>query len=162
MIPNAVSMQSRYGSLKNPVVIIAGDQDRLVNIDQQSARLHHAMGQSKLRRVAGAGHMVHQTAPALVMAALEEALTESGELASEGGPHAASPRAKGSAPPLPRHVGQRRMVVGASSISGPRIASGSNLTFESWKGFPSGSLHASLAHGEPEFPLLSSLLIAAV
>ena len=26
MIPNAVSMQRRYGSLKNPVVIIAGDQ----------------------------------------------------------------------------------------------------------------------------------------
>ena len=105
MIPNAVSMQRRYSSLKNPVVIIAGDQDRLVNIDQQSARLHRDMGQSKLRRVAGAGHMVHQTAPALVMAALEESLTESGELASEGGPHAASPHAKGSAPPLPRHVG---------------------------------------------------------
>ena len=59
MIPNAVSMQRRYSSLKNPVVIIAGDQDRLVNIDQQSARLHRDMGQSKLRRVAGAGHMVH-------------------------------------------------------------------------------------------------------
>ena len=30
-------------------------------------------------------------------------------------------------------------------------ASGSNLTFESWKGFPSGSLHASLAHANRNF-----------
>ena len=29
--------------------------------------------------------------------------------------------------------------------------SGSNLTFESWKGFPSGSLHASLAHANRNF-----------
>ena len=32
-----------------------------------------------------------------------------------------------------------------------RAASGSNLTFESWKGFPSGSLHASLAHANRNF-----------
>jgi pimeloyl-ACP methyl ester carboxylesterase len=89
MIPNAISMQRRYGSLQIPVVIIAGDHDRLVNIEEQSARLHRDMGQSKFRRFAGAGHMVHQTAPALVMAALDEALTQTGELASEGGPHAA-------------------------------------------------------------------------
>ena len=31
------------------------------------------------------------------------------------------------------------------------VASGSNLTFESWKGFPSGSLHASLAHANRNF-----------
>ena len=30
-------------------------------------------------------------------------------------------------------------------------SSGSNLTFESWKGFPSGSLHASLAHANRNF-----------
>jgi pimeloyl-ACP methyl ester carboxylesterase len=95
MISNAVSMQGRYGSLKVPVVIIAGDQDRLVNIDKQSARLHRDMGQSRLRRVAGAGHMVHQTAPALVMAALDEALTQSGERESEGGPSTVNGRVQG-------------------------------------------------------------------
>ena len=30
-------------------------------------------------------------------------------------------------------------------------SSGSNLTFKSWKGFPSGSLHASLAHANRHF-----------
>jgi pimeloyl-ACP methyl ester carboxylesterase len=95
MISNAVSMQGRYGSLNVPVVIIAGDQDRLVNIDKQSARLHRDMGQSRLRRVAGAGHMVHQTAPALVMAALDEALTQSGERESEGGPSTVNGRVQG-------------------------------------------------------------------
>ncbi len=34
----------------------------------------------------------------------------------------------------------RRLVQQAAGVA----ASGSNLTFESWKGFPSGSLHASL------------------
>ena len=33
----------------------------------------------------------------------------------------------------------------------PALSSGSNLTFESWKGFPSGSLHASLAHANRNF-----------
>ena len=36
-----------------------------------------------------------------------------------------------------------------NSLSSPAI--GSNLTFESWKGFPSGSLHASLAHANRNF-----------
>jgi transposase-like protein len=41
----------------------------------------------------------------------------------------------------------RRLVQQAAGVA----ASGSNLTFESWKGFPSGSLHASLAHANRNF-----------
>src|SRR5947209_13730784 len=39
MIPNAFRMRGDYADLKMPVVIISGDDDRLIDVDQ-SARLH--------------------------------------------------------------------------------------------------------------------------
>jgi pimeloyl-ACP methyl ester carboxylesterase len=73
MIPDAIGMRGGYVDLKMPLVIISGTDDRLVDIDDQSARLHAEVPQSTLHRVRGAGHMVHQTAPAAVMAAIDEA-----------------------------------------------------------------------------------------
>jgi pimeloyl-ACP methyl ester carboxylesterase len=72
MIPSAFALSGEYKSLKMPVVIIAGEQDRIVDIDRQSARLHGEVKQSEFLRVAGTGHMVHQTATARVMAAIDE------------------------------------------------------------------------------------------
>jgi len=73
MIPDAFATRGDYADLKMPLVIISGDQDRLVDIEDQSARLHEAVAQSAFRRIRGAGHMVHQTAPGAVMAAIDEA-----------------------------------------------------------------------------------------
>jgi pimeloyl-ACP methyl ester carboxylesterase len=73
MIPDAFALCKRYADLRMPVVIIAGEQDRLIDIDKQSARLHRHVTQSILHRVPGAGHMVHQTATDAVMAAIDEA-----------------------------------------------------------------------------------------
>ena len=72
MIPDAIALQDRYAELRMPVVIIAGDQDRLVNIERQSSRLHDQISQSAFRRVRGSGHMVHQTATSDVMAAINQ------------------------------------------------------------------------------------------
>jgi pimeloyl-ACP methyl ester carboxylesterase len=72
MIPNAIVEYQEYRALKMPVAIIAGQEDRLIPIDEQSARLHEEITQSSLHRIAGAGHMVHQTAPAAVMSAIEQ------------------------------------------------------------------------------------------
>jgi pimeloyl-ACP methyl ester carboxylesterase len=72
MIPNAIGERQEYQALKMPVAIIAGQEDQLIPIDEQSARLHAAIAQSSLHRIAGAGHMVHQTAPAAVMSAIEQ------------------------------------------------------------------------------------------
>jgi len=55
------------------VAIVAGEEDRIVDIDEQSARLHRQLSQSTLHRVAGVGPMVHQSATDVVMAAIEEA-----------------------------------------------------------------------------------------
>ncbi len=68
MIPDA----SQYATLQMPVVIIAGDEDRLIDIDTQSARLHRDIPQSKFHRVPANGHMIHQTATSAVMSAINE------------------------------------------------------------------------------------------
>jgi pimeloyl-ACP methyl ester carboxylesterase len=73
MVPSAAAVRGRYTSLTMPVVIIAGEQDRLIDIDAQSARLHREVTHSRFRRLANAGHMVHQSATAIVMAAIDEA-----------------------------------------------------------------------------------------
>jgi pimeloyl-ACP methyl ester carboxylesterase len=72
MIPDAFALSKRYAELKMPVVIVAGQEDRLIDTDKQSARLHEDVTHSTLHRVPGAGHMVHQTATDAVMAAIDE------------------------------------------------------------------------------------------
>ena len=73
LIPDAFYFRDEYADLKMPVVIVAGDEDKIVDTDAQSNRLHHDIPQSKFHRVAGTGHMVHQTATGVVMAAIDEA-----------------------------------------------------------------------------------------
>jgi pimeloyl-ACP methyl ester carboxylesterase len=73
MIPNAIASRGEYGNLKMPVIIIAGVDDRLIDTDRQSGRLHDEVRQSKMHRVPGSGHMVHQTATSSVMSAIDEA-----------------------------------------------------------------------------------------
>jgi pimeloyl-ACP methyl ester carboxylesterase len=73
MIPDAAAVRGSYGHLKMPIVIIAGQADRLIDTDSQSAQLHRDVSQSTFHRVSGSGHMVHQTATRRVMAAIDEA-----------------------------------------------------------------------------------------
>jgi pimeloyl-ACP methyl ester carboxylesterase len=75
MIPDAFQFRDQYPDLKMPVVIVAGEEDRLVDIDTQSEQLHRDVPQSRFHRVPGAGHMIHQTATGVVMAAIDEVAT---------------------------------------------------------------------------------------
>jgi pimeloyl-ACP methyl ester carboxylesterase len=72
MIPDAFHFRDKYANLKMPVVIVAGEGDRLVDIDAQSTRLHRDVPQSSFHRVPGTGHMIHQTATGVVMSAIDE------------------------------------------------------------------------------------------
>ena len=72
MIPDAFHFRDEYANLKMPVVIVAGEEDRLVDIDTQSERLHRDVSQSTFHRVPGTGHMIHQTATGVVMSAINE------------------------------------------------------------------------------------------
>jgi pimeloyl-ACP methyl ester carboxylesterase len=68
-----------------PVAIIAGAEDRLVDAGDQSARLHGDIPQSSFHCVAGAGHMIHQTATEAVMSAIEKVALPHGRTAGGGG-----------------------------------------------------------------------------
>ena len=70
LIPSALALQSAYATLKMPIAIIAGAADRIIEIEQ-SAELHRAISQSTLRCIPGNGHMVHQTATAEIMSAID-------------------------------------------------------------------------------------------
>ena len=77
MIPDAFMLRGQYADLKMPVVILAGEQDRLIDIDIQSARLHSDVSQSSFHRIAGNGHMIQQTATDQVMLAISEVASAS-------------------------------------------------------------------------------------
>jgi pimeloyl-ACP methyl ester carboxylesterase len=80
MVPDAFRGRGSYADLKMPVAIIAGADDRLIDPEAQSARLHEEISHSSFDRVAEAGHMVHQTATAAVMAAIDKAAPSTGEV----------------------------------------------------------------------------------
>jgi pimeloyl-ACP methyl ester carboxylesterase len=75
MIPGALALQGEYKNLKVPLIIVAGDSDRFISTAKQSARLHQEICGSDFRSVAGAGHMVHQTATEEVIAAVDALVT---------------------------------------------------------------------------------------
>lgn len=68
--PTAEAFAGRYGELRIPVAIVAGEGDRVVD-PEQSERLHGAIAGSRLRLVPAAGHMVHHTAPSEVLATID-------------------------------------------------------------------------------------------
>lgn len=72
MVPDALARSSRYSELRMPVAIVAGVDDRIVDVEKQSGRLHRELPGSTFRRIKGVGHMVHQNAPSEVMSAIVE------------------------------------------------------------------------------------------
>ena len=71
LVPTVAGLQQHYTELKVPVVIAAGAEDRYIDTEAQSARLHHMQPESGYRVVPGAGHMMHHTAPDEAMAAID-------------------------------------------------------------------------------------------
>ncbi len=63
MGPDAAKLASRYPSLIMPVTIMAGSDDKIVNVEKQAERLHATLPQSKLELLDGAGHMLHYRHP---------------------------------------------------------------------------------------------------
>jgi pimeloyl-ACP methyl ester carboxylesterase len=70
MIPSAHTLRKKYRLLQMPVAIVAGAKDRVIE-NEQSAHLHRDIPHSTLRCVPQTGHMVHQTATAEIMTAID-------------------------------------------------------------------------------------------
>lgn len=76
LIPATYQFRDRYSELEMPVVILAGSEDRMVNTEHNSVRLHHDIPRSDLRLVPGVGHMLHYLAPEEIMSAIDAAEKE--------------------------------------------------------------------------------------
>jgi len=88
LVPSVMSLCGRYGELDMPVIIMAGDGDKIVG-NRQSKRLRRAIPGSVLHIVEGAGHMVHHLASRKVVAAIAEVGRRAGGNMSEERPLAA-------------------------------------------------------------------------
>jgi pimeloyl-ACP methyl ester carboxylesterase len=66
----ARSLAVLYRELSVPIRLIAGSDDRIVETEKQSVRLHRELANSTLRVVPGCGHMVHHAVPEEVMGAI--------------------------------------------------------------------------------------------
>lgn len=70
MIPGALALRGDYKDLTLPVIIIAGDGDKVV-FKRRSEQLRDTLPRSVLQIVEGAGHMVHHLAARQVAQAVE-------------------------------------------------------------------------------------------
>jgi pimeloyl-ACP methyl ester carboxylesterase len=71
MAYGVAAMRDRYRDLHMPVVIVAGAEDRVVDVGRHAVRLRDQLPHADLRLVPGAGHMVHHAVPGLVAEAVE-------------------------------------------------------------------------------------------
>ena len=71
MITAAQQLSPRYRTIACPTVIMAGDADRIVNVERQAQRLHGAIPGSRLDVLKGAGHMIHHLDPARMAKAID-------------------------------------------------------------------------------------------
>jgi pimeloyl-ACP methyl ester carboxylesterase len=77
MTPAVRGLRNAYGQLKMPVVIVAGAEDQFI-ASEQSTKLHRDIPGSILRFIPATGHMVHQTATAEIMSAIDTAADQRG------------------------------------------------------------------------------------
>jgi pimeloyl-ACP methyl ester carboxylesterase len=80
MIPGALALRKYYENLRLPVLIIAGEGDRVV-FKRRSEQLAMAIQGSELQIVKGAGHMVHHVAPRQVAQAIEDVIERAASVA---------------------------------------------------------------------------------
>lgn len=91
MIPGAIALRGNYKNLTLPVVIIAGEGDKVV-YKRRSERLATSIRGSMLRIIKGAGHMVHYLVPRQVADAVEDVIAASGPGVAAGDKQVASHR----------------------------------------------------------------------
>jgi pimeloyl-ACP methyl ester carboxylesterase len=83
MIPGALALRRDYKDLTLPVVIIAGDGDKVV-FKRRSEQLRDSIPGSVLQIVQGAGHMLHHLAAWQVAQAVESVAEAAGVRAQNG------------------------------------------------------------------------------
>lgn len=80
----AAGMSTRYGDIEMPVVIVAGDGDRVASPARHGYRLHNQVVHSHLVVLPRAGHMIHVTRPDSVMETIHQGWSLAHERAEAG------------------------------------------------------------------------------
>jgi pimeloyl-ACP methyl ester carboxylesterase len=74
----AATLKNSYKNLTLPVTIIAGDADRVVDLQRHAVRLHREIPHSKLFTAPGLGHMLHYGAPDVAVNAVKAMVPTAG------------------------------------------------------------------------------------
>jgi pimeloyl-ACP methyl ester carboxylesterase len=90
MIPGALALRRHYRDLTLPVVILAGDGDKVV-FPGAAERLQAEIPGSVLHIIEGAGHMVHHLVPERIVAAVAAVAAQASAPAPSRVSHPASP-----------------------------------------------------------------------
>ena len=78
MIPGAVALSARYGNLKLPVIIMAGEGDLIVHPGKHAEPLAEVIPEAELRLVPKQGHFFHYAVPEQVLAAVDDVTHRAG------------------------------------------------------------------------------------
>jgi pimeloyl-ACP methyl ester carboxylesterase len=78
MVPGAAVLEGRYGQLRMPVTIMAGEGDRVIDPQAQSVRLHRALADSELVLLPERGHMLPHLAQQEIVAAVDDLAQRAG------------------------------------------------------------------------------------
>lgn len=100
MIPQANAQAKRFGELKMPVTLIAGADDKVIDVKAHSERLHDELPHSDLHVVPDTGHMVHHFAREVVLKAIDK-------------PHPAAAPERGAANSTDTHPSQPQLETAA-------------------------------------------------
>jgi pimeloyl-ACP methyl ester carboxylesterase len=73
MVAQARALRPHYATLRTPVTVIAGTDDRIVS-PRQTVRLHEAVPRARLRLIDGVGHMAHWQAHEQILDGIAHAL----------------------------------------------------------------------------------------
>ncbi|AEG91725.1 alpha/beta fold hydrolase [Ramlibacter tataouinensis] len=92
---DARRLSRRYAEITVPVTLVAGEDDKVVDLQAHSSRLHRELPQSRMFAVPRTGHMAHHSARDLIVRALTGALQSAVSLrpAQAAVPPAAAPAA---------------------------------------------------------------------
>jgi pimeloyl-ACP methyl ester carboxylesterase len=71
LVPATAALETRYQDIRQPTIIVAGAADRIVDVADQSVRLHDAIATSELYILPNDGHMIHHHAPLTIVQAIE-------------------------------------------------------------------------------------------
>jgi pimeloyl-ACP methyl ester carboxylesterase len=79
MLPHeAAKIAERLGEITAPVLVMAGDEDKVISFERESKRLARELPGARLRVIEGGGHMIHHIAPDVVAGAIESFLGQLG------------------------------------------------------------------------------------